>query len=267
MNIKINKEQFLELDKLTIGKFLIGSHLYNLSNENSDTDYLCIFIPTMKMLTNPFENHHQFQYKDEVNNIDYIFVDIKNFIKNIVSGDSTINFELLHSKELEANDNLRFLYQMRKEFYLYNVARSYLGLARRDIKYFDKKKTLQEKNNALCHIIRGNNFASDIINGAEINLDLIHLAHYKNATDIDKLNWIGNKKLNNYINSNLRDKLNVLLGLKSIQKQLTVNSQDYINWRVKDLIGMNRYIDINKSIEIQLLNLIYQANVDGKINY
>jgi predicted nucleotidyltransferase len=154
MNIHINEDKFLTLSNAPkVGTFEIGSVLYGMNDEHSDKDYLTIYYPFKNQIFNPFVNHHQFQYKDIENNIDHNFVDIITFVKNLVSGDSVINFELVFSNQFVGTE-LDFLYRMRKEFCTYNVAKAYLGFAKRDCTQLHKRKTEHDRRRGIMHIER-----------------------------------------------------------------------------------------------------------------
>ena len=162
MNIHITTEEFNELmTKKIIGKFIIGSKLYGTDDENSDTDYLVIMYPFKNKRYSAFSNHHQCQYKDKDNNIDYNFVDIIDFIDNLVSGDSTVNYELLYSPEFQANTEIGWLSNYIEDFRTYNIIKSYCGLVERDIKHFNKRVG-SDRVSGLCHIKRGFYFAQDV---------------------------------------------------------------------------------------------------------
>jgi len=153
MNIHItDKELFNKLKDATIAKVLIGSHMYGTNNKYSDTDYLNIYATSTNELNSFVQVNHQLQYKED--EIDYNFVSLHSFIKNIINGDSSINFEVVHSNSLIGTD-LEWLYEYRNVFNTYTVIRNYLGLCRRDIKYFHKCETDIEKIKKLRHIIRG----------------------------------------------------------------------------------------------------------------
>ena len=65
-----------------------------------------------------------------------MFINIHSFLSNAISGDSTINFGVINSKQILGTE-LDFLYKYREYFYNYKIIRSYLGLARRDLKRID----------------------------------------------------------------------------------------------------------------------------------
>lgn len=164
MNIHFtDKKLFDDLKESTLVKIKVGSHMYGLENGSSDIDYLMIYVNGRENLRSFVNTHHQLQYKDTVNNIDYIFTSLQQFIENIITGESTINFEVLHSKEIEESE-LSFLFDLRKSFYNYTVIKSYLGMAKRDYKILNKRYNGKKTS----HFIRGVLFAQEIL---EYNLD------------------------------------------------------------------------------------------------
>ena len=153
MNIHFtDKQLFNELKNATIAKVVVGSHLYGTNNENSDTDVLHIYATSQQELNTVFTTNHQLQYKE--NNTDYLFVSLHSFIKNILNGDSTINFEVIQSGQLQ-NTQLQWLNDFKNDFITYTIIKSYIGLVKRDLKFFYKAKTQYQKNKQQEHIIRG----------------------------------------------------------------------------------------------------------------
>lgn len=192
MNIKINKNHFDYLCTLERKSKVIGSVLYNTFNEKSDTDFLVIYIPTIEELTNPYLKHHQFQYKwsDEFSAVDFNFTTIQNFYKNLMSGDSTINFEYICEY---SND---FVYGNYKDYITTNLIRSYLGLMRRDIKSFEKSNDNYIKIKKLKHICRADYIVEDMLNNDDLNISSIVS---KNRTKTIDLNYIQYYKYNELI--------------------------------------------------------------------
>lgn len=240
MNIKINKKQYNNLLKLKHWKLTIGSHFYGTNNDKSDKDYLIIYIPTIKYLLNPLDNHHQFQYDDEDNNIDYIFIDIKNFISNIISGDSTINYELLFSEELRNNNDLSFLYYKKEIFYSYNILNSFCGLMKRDISDYKKSSNKERKNKKLKHIIRANEFLTNNLSLEKSKLSI------ENINNLSKNNNIFKNKINLLLQNNLIDKF----------IKFDKNINDYL---INNLTKL--YVKYNKDVNISVLDdLIFEKN-------
>jgi hypothetical protein len=78
-------------------------------------------------------------------------------------GDSTLNFEALYSEALKNHEDFKFLSEFKANFVNYQLIKSYLGLARRDIKMYKKDKN--EKK--LFHSFRGYLTAQAIYSGTE----------------------------------------------------------------------------------------------------
>jgi len=259
MNIHINKELFnFFMQQNDLIKFKIGSTLYNLNDDKSDTDYLILYHPFKNQLINPFINHHQYQYKDIENNIDYNFIDIITFIRNLVNGDSTINFELLYSDELK-NSVLSFLYDYRKDFNTYNIAKAYFGFADRDIRHLSKRPTEHDKKRGILHIKRSILFADSIINNnfVLVNQQLIDFKKnlFKETVMLhhDELIEVrGEIKLK-------RENLNKMLENCEIDRYLHPDVQKDIVEQLQGVIKINpNNID---------LDMIYQANEEPELKY
>jgi hypothetical protein len=227
MNIHIEEEEFDWLmDQPRIGRFTIGSKLYNLHDRHSDTDYLVITYPFFNLTNSPFSNHHQFQYKDRINNIDYNFVDVVTFIKNLVSGDSTVNYELLHSEEFKANAKIGWLCDYVDSFTTYNIIKSYLGLADRDIRHFNKKVG-RDKVSAMMHIQRGFDFAVRMLYD-EFKLDMYSYRIDKDEKFIPEFER-NLSKLREKIKTFRQDELNSAYERKEIPRYLDTKIQMEIN--------------------------------------
>ena len=96
MNIHFeDKDLFEQLKRESLVKVKVGSHLYGMETDESDVDYLYIYLKPENMKDSFIWEHHQLQYKED--GVDHNFVDLHTFIRNILTGDSTINFEVLHS--------------------------------------------------------------------------------------------------------------------------------------------------------------------------
>lgn len=172
MNIKISKEEFDELNSIVGDKsthYMIGSKLYGTNGENSDTDILVMFDDDYP-LDICFPNKHQLQYDDVNNNIQYIITSNRQFYQNLFSGDSTINFDvvLYHFTWLTNNEKLNWLRT-------YNIIKSFIGLAKRDIKFVKKKKS------ELFHVERGLYCAEELINNR--------------LPDINHIKFLGTEKI------------------------------------------------------------------------
>ncbi len=207
MNIHFtDKDLFERLKQATIAKVVVGSHMYGTNNENSDTDYLYIYATSQNELNSFIQTNHQLQYNED--GIDHNFVSLHTFLKNIVNGDSTINFEVVQSDALYDTD-LHWLKFHSKAFITYTVVKSYLGLCNRDIKFYYKEKNEYNIKKKLLHIIRGCLYADSLLNNnfdfknlnqklLEINIDISNNNLIKKYThNVSNLRLILNEKFNN----------------------------------------------------------------------
>ena len=143
MNIKIDKETALYLLRKAEDTVEFGSGMYDCKTSDSDTDIM-VFLDELEGedLLDIYNVHHQLQWDDEDNNIDYIFTTKKQFFRNLLSGDSTINAEILiamgSDEEMEVIDTL----------YSYKTIRAFLGFAKRDLKE-------HKKGNKKFHVMKG----------------------------------------------------------------------------------------------------------------
>lgn len=214
MNIHFtDKILFEKLKKATLVKCIVGSRLYGIHNDDitkgplSDTDFLYIYATSENELTSAIQTHHQLQFIDEDGN-DHNFVSLHTFVRNILNGDSTINFEVVQSGAL-FNTNLEWLHDLRSHFITYTIIRSYLGLCNRDIKFYYKEKIEYNKKKKIQHIIRGYLYAESLLNKTfdfkksnnlllEINIDISNNNLIKEYTqNVSNLRFILNEKFNN----------------------------------------------------------------------
>ena len=268
MNIHITDVKFFEsLKKATLVEIEVGSKMYGLSHDDSDKDLLCIYATSETEKNSFCLTHHQIQYKDEINRIDYIFVNIHNFLRNSLNGDSTINFEVINSDKL-IDTPLEFLYQMRKAFFNYKILRSYLGLARRDIQRMDiDGKTEFGKNKKIAHSFRGFIFANQIYKYLTENDDDIEIKlHDYNISFIKKTIWEfpDYKERKKYFTTllsdidELRKKINKDLDEHIFIRFMSIENQKLLDLNLKDLIKSKLY---QKCIMMDFdMNMIYHAN-------
>lgn len=154
MNIKINKEQFERLYEHKEEEYIFGSQLYGTAREGSDTDILVVydsesvFIDSIPIRVLGLPNIHQFQYDDEENNRQYIFTDSIQFAKNMQSGDSTINAEIMMFMDETVQEDIHI-------FRTFKIIKAFIGFAKRDLRY--KKKGYE------AHVARGLYIADSLI--------------------------------------------------------------------------------------------------------
>ncbi len=244
MNIHINKDLFsFILENTTCYKFLIGSKLYGISDENSDLDYLIVYHSFRNQILNPFTNPHQLQYKDLENNIDYNLVDIVTFVRNLTSGDSTINYEIINSSEIRKTD-LSFLYDLRNSFKTFNIAKAYLGFAKRDIKHFFVRSDMKDMISGLLHIERSISISKYIM-GYNYTLEGIYTSlfeykkylyesKFKRKEDFKKL--LDDYKLKV---DDLRNELTDIHNSKKIIKYLEPSIQVLISNKLNEIVSIS----------------------------
>lgn len=185
MNIHVDddklKKQLFDSELIRIP---FGSHVYGLSNENSDEDYICIYAEHITEHSSFLWEHHNFQIKD--NNVDYVFTSLRNFIRNLVNGDMPGNLESIHLNELE-HGYFSFLYHTRQEFHSYTNIRSFLGYAKRDLKH-----ALRD-DSRLCHAYRSIISAKKVLDH-DYTVDCRGWDEYQDLLDIKNGLWEHHQK-------------------------------------------------------------------------
>jgi predicted nucleotidyltransferase len=262
MNIHLDKEEFTNIsEKKSFGKFVIGSKLYGIDNENSDTDILNITHSFSNLAFSAFGNHHQFQYKGD--NTDYLFIDIVTFIRNLVSGDSTINYELLFSKDFESS-SLSWLSEISDSFRTYNVIKSYIGMVERDIKHFSKRVG-SDRLSGIVHIKRGILFAKNMLNNE--SLDFGALSEFKYDNDVNLDDAVATNDFLRYSLSKVKDfrknELNVAVENGDIKRFLDTDIQLYIN---KKLMEINE-VDMKSFLSDSILRKLFNTNENLEMRY
>lgn len=251
MNIHIGKEMFDTLMASTIGSYEFGSTLYELSTDTSDVDIMHIFVPSDNMEKSYVWDNSMFQYKED--GVDHIFTTIDGFIRNLLTGDSTINFEILHS---ENNfEILGFLFNNKKMFYNYSVLRAYLGFAKRDLKLAkDPKK--------MAHAIRGYNAAyslyhNNTYNNISSESDKEHILFYKsgNKASLEHIFELKEKV------EKLRDKVNIDFDSGKIYRYSSVSDLARLDNWVFALKSSDKYM--SKKQKFIDITSIYDALENG----
>jgi hypothetical protein len=260
MNIHIKDEKLFEqLNEATLLKIRVGSHMYKLNDEYSDEDYLSIYVPSRNERNSFSFTNHQLQYK--LDGVDYNFVNIFNFIRNTIVGDSTINFEVINDKSIWKSE-LGFLYSLSRSFYNYNIIRSYLGLARRDVKQMKLGATDRDKNKKLIHAYRGLEFAKNIYTGKSIELDKETHSFLLSLKEISdwKVRHEHIDILTNKIET-LRKEVNTSLDAGRITKFMRVEDQTELDEALSNLINSDYYK--RKEFDYMDMTMIYDANENG----
>lgn len=260
MNIHITDKNLVSnLNSSKLLSIEVGSSMYGTNDSLSDKDYLTIYLTSKSELYSSSFSHHQIQYKDLDNNIDYNFVSIHSFIRNLLSGDSTINFEIINTNKL-IGTKLEFLYNNRFEFFTYNIIRSYLGLARRDLKEMSSLSNSRDIAKKLAHAYRGYEFAKMIYDGdfsIENITDEIRNKIFE-LKNIDKsLNHIEFKNIRTNIEE-LRSELNFKLDKGEIIRYLNSSFQRKLDEWMISLFEGRELISFD-------LGMFYESNENGII--
>lgn len=268
MNIHFTDEKiFFKLMSSSLFKIRFGSHIYGLNNEKSDSDIMVIYAEPSINSQSFFKTHHQFQYKKD--GVDYVFLTLQQFISNCLSGDSTINFEVLHTEELNNNNMLSFLYENREMFYNYNICKSYLGFAKRD--YNALKKKGQYTGKKASHFVRGVMTAHHIIDNKDVSKvyegeEIRMLKFLKNKTTILDEEVKEILEMYEKLMSLLRERINEILSLRDIEKSISSVNAYKLNKFIYDLVNTEEYK--SKQLEwIDFNNLIEKGEYDEEYNY
>lgn len=258
MNIHFTSKELKEqLDKSTIFEIEVGSGMYGLKTSESDTDILKIYLEGSLNLTSITNNHHQLQYNDTENNVDYIYTSLGQFVKNIISGDSTINYEVLQHPEFKKKfPNLFFFVNKLDKI---NTVKSYLGMAKRDLKMIKNNFS----NKKLYHIGRGVLFAEAVLNSIDI-FDAIS-ENYIKLKKIRETDDSFCSEVNFTLINLLTMKMNVLR--ESIKdKQFKPKSFDMVNINI-EISNIYYHNPSIQPISIDYDSLIEDAIYEEKFNY
>lgn len=264
MNIHFKNIELLEtLQKATLVEIEVGSALYGVKNADSDTDILCIYVPSYNKLHSFLDLHHTLQYKDEASNTDYIFEDLYTFIQNILSGDSSVYFEALHTETLK-NSVLGYLYENRTNFYNYNIVKAYAGFCKRDRKYLIPSISEREQAKRLLHIDRGVLFAEGIL---KKDLQIDHPQIKERLEYFKTLNFKEKASEADILlekAENIRKQVTQMLEQKKICRVMETQEQKKLDNFLCELSKTEIYI--SKQTEYMDLGLFYEAMENG-VNY
>jgi hypothetical protein len=189
MNIKITKEEYLVLNQYIENSFIIGSRLYGNHSENSDIDVINIIKPIFES-DKYLPNFHQFQYDDLENNKQEMFITRERFFKNLFSGDSTINTDIIMFTNFDNLNEFEKLNYCRT----YNIIKAFLGFAKRDLNNINKGK------NKRFHAARSIYCAEELINNRLPKIEefkkYIDLTIHELLSKCAELREVSNKLLN-----------------------------------------------------------------------
>jgi len=269
MYIQFTDEGLYEaLSDSTIVKIKMGSHLYGCDTESSDLDYLCIYREGISNESSYLWEHHPYQYKK--NGIDYNFTSLQCFIRNLINGDSPHNFEVLYSKELMSDGTISWLSKYKEHFMNYNLIRSYLGLAKRDIKDYNHETFNGTKEctpyafKKAFNVLRGVEVAKMLMNG-KYNNDFISLKSIKMGVVPDSQYVHDLVAVNANSMEFLRDLLNDRLKNGSIKKIIDPVVAKKLDDELMSTCTSNRY-KWRQLLYIDYLGIPYNAMESGVNN-
>lgn len=263
MNIHFADEKlFNDLMQSAIFQTEIGSGMYNLKTETSDTDILVIYLDGIINTNSIIRTHHQLQYiknNSDGTSTDYIFTSLTQFLNNILSGDSTINYEVLKS-DIFKNHSKEFKFLSELDvFNNVNVVKSYLGMAKRDLKIL--KGNFSTKK--LYHIYRGILFAEAVLNSKNIfdalkeNYSKLKEIREKDISFYAESHLIGLNIITMKMN-NLREKI------QNLEFKLTADDVLIIDSIISNIVNQKMY---KIKFSINYKNLIVDAVYNNKFNY
>ena len=263
MNIHFTDEKlFNDLMQSSIFQIEIGSGMYNLKTETSDTDILVIYLDGVVNSNSIIRTHHQLQYikdNEDGSTIDYIFTSLTQFLNNILSGDSTINYEVLKSESFKNHSKeFKFLSEL-EVFDNINVIKSYLGMAKRDLKSIKCEFSTKK----LYHISRGILFAEAVLNSRNI-FDALK-KNYSNLKEIRE------KDISFYTESHLIGLHVITMKMNKLREQiqnkefkLTADDVLIIDSIISNIVNQKMY---KIKFSINYKNLIVDAVYNNKFNY
>ena len=219
MNIKITKEDTYFISDSVRHSYIIGSQLYGIAKKDSDLDYLIIYKSFHEKADLIYPNYHQFQWDDSEYNIQYIFTSERAFWKNLLSGDSSINADvILFYDDYNNSEKLNICRT-------YNIIKSFIGFARRDIKNYKAGKG----KNKLFHIERGLYCAEALLNNELPDINEFKLFRNDNIDTLEKAEKILRETCNKLFEQNdltMYPKNPILYPINNKLEQLLVDSNN-----------------------------------------
>lgn len=144
MNVKITKEEFDKISQFLVDWYLVGSKLHKTDSANSDLDMVYVVSDETRL-----GNDKTYQYTENGNNqTDYLICTEQRFEKCRNDGSDIV------------------LYEASPGPTNYKIIKAYLGLAKRDLKEYEKTKEPKKK----YHALRCWRIARDLMGGIGPNL-------------------------------------------------------------------------------------------------
>jgi len=174
MNIPINKEQAHRLFAHVKQQFLYGSRLFGTHTEESDYDLVMLYHYDDVFEENHYlPNIHSFQYNNEEENADIIFMTYEQFWKSFYDADGTLYADIILFSGWFSNDEALRMCRA------YKIIKGYCGTAKRDLTNVKEEKLIRrsEKNLYIANCLLANKFPE---------LKVIQTI-YKNTYDVNYL--------------------------------------------------------------------------------
>lgn len=143
MNIKIDYEFHNTLQKYVLERIEFGD------SKGDDTDLLCVVSPNMQMDGALVNNNHFFFYKDEENKVDYIYATPRCLVDGLITGSSTLLFELLMRDVTPKFFHKYFQYCGMHDLINQKLGKAIIGCAQRDFKQMKKLSSHKDKEKKL----------------------------------------------------------------------------------------------------------------------
>tara|TARA_R110002126_G_scaffold34517_1_gene106801 strand:- start:1941 stop:2591 length:651 start_codon:yes stop_codon:yes gene_type:complete len=159
VNIKIGRELCDKLLNNTKSKVLFGSE------GGEDKDYLCILPPNIQMDCAFHNRDHFLFFKDEELKIDYLFATPRCLLNGVVTGSSPLLYQLMAEGKFRPNETWNTF--SCGNFITHKLAKSFLGIAKRDLKQ-SKRLRGAKLAKKLLWVDRYRNIVTDMLDEYEI---------------------------------------------------------------------------------------------------
>lgn len=237
-NIMINEHLCRTLIEASIDHFNFGR---DPSDGGRDLDRVFILPNFPWWLNAPVNTHHWLHFKgkdDHGMSVDYLFTTLSDFYRAVVNGDSHIPIEVLFKNRGDLGGTcLEFLTGQYSEYFgTYKVLRSYLGLARKDIKQ------------AREFLIKGNN--TKVNKKIRMIIEGLYRVAKAIKVDFDYPKTMDRTHLLNYLQTE-HDKMRLEINLRKESGNIDVIYPDYLaDFIVVGAFVNSSSVSIGSSFEI-----------------
>lgn len=208
---------------------LFGSHLYGTATENSDTDYLGVFIPSREEILLQRcpdvirDNTSDNSRKNTKDDIDREYYSLQKFVDLLCHNDIRA-FDMLHANQkctLKTSDAFQWLYDNRRMFYTKQLAERYREYCQKQAKkYGIKGSAIDIIKQCISILENANPFARSLHDIAS------ELSSVQGVVDMDNFFVINQKRFHKTCRIDY-----VLSLLQGTLERMTANSDDGINYK------------------------------------